>query len=327
MLKFSRNGLFKSAGLLFAASLAVILLAASPSLAADETYFSGDNITVHLLLDTNDDVPAQLQLMVYNPENRLVGNSTHHFTLETGKNQVDFTIPFYTDMDGLHYLRYDIFAELDGDLTLVQSSSQYFDGEVNDPPVIKLLSPKNGGTYPPGEEIQFSVNVLDPEGQNTSVIWTSNVSGTIGTGTSFSLALEPEGVHRINVSAEDEMGAVSTRSIIINVAEGDGDGGIGDDGGDGTVSRSSGEGTGFATVNPKVPGSGGEESESGESESGESGQVIVPEDKPGTEDSGTQGIPGEEADKEEDRGLPGFELGFAALGLLLAAGFRGRKRI
>lgn len=317
MLTFSRNGLFKSAGLLFAASLAVILLAASPSLAVDETYFSGDNITVHLLLDTNDNVPAQLQLMIYNPENRLVGNATHYFTLETGKNPINFTIPFHTDMDGLHYLRYDIFAELDGSLTLVQSSTQYFDGEINDFPVIKLLSPKNGGTYPPGEEIEFSVNVLDPEGQNTSVTWTSSVSGTIGAGTSFIRTLGPEGVHRINVSAEDEMGAVSTLSFTITVAE---DGGSGDDGGDSTVS-SSGHGTGFATINPKEPGSEGEETES----SGESGQIIVPEEKPGTGDDETQSTPGEEADKEKDNGLPGFELCFAVLGILLAAAFTGRK--
>ncbi len=326
MLTFSRNGLFESAGMLFAASLAFILLAASPSLAADETYFSGDNITVHLLLDSNDNVPAQLHLMVYNPENRLAGNSTHHFTLETGKNQIDFTIPFQTDMDGLHYLRYDIFAELDGGLTLVQSSTQYFDGEVNDPPVIKLLSPKNGGTYSPGEEIQFSANVLDPEGQNTSVIWTSNVSGTIGTGTSFTLTLEPEGVHRINVSAEDEMGAVSTRSITINIAEGGEDGDSGDEGGDSpgdsTVSNS-GHGTGFVTISPKEPGSGEEETGS----SGESGHALVQEENPETGDSGIQNVPGEEAEKENDEGMPGFELGFAALGLLLAADFKRKKGI
>ena len=324
MLTFSRNRLFKSAGLLFAASLAVILLAASPSLAADETYFSGDNITVHLLLDTNDDVPAQLQLMIYNPENRLVGNSTHHFTLETGKTQVDFTIPFYTDMDGLHYLRYDIFAELDGGLNLVQSSTQYFDGEVNDLPVIKLLSPKNGGIYPPGEEIEFSVNVLDPEGQNTSVTWTSDVGGTIGSGTFFTRVLEPEGVHRINVSAEDEMGAVSTLSFTINVAEDDGDGDSGDDDGDGTgdsTESSSGHGTGFATINPKEPGSEGEEPES----SGENGQIIIPEEKPGTGDDETQSTPGEEADNGKEKGLPGFELCFASIGILLATAFTGRK--
>lgn len=214
---FSKR-LFKTVGILFSVSLAVFLLMATPALAAEESYVSGENITVHLLLDVNDDVPAQVQVMVYNPENRLVTNSTHDINLKAGENEIDLTVPFQTDTEGLHYLRYDIFARLNGKYTLIVSSTQYFDGEFNDPPSIELLAPEEGGDYPSGVPIQFSANVTDPESQEVTVTWTSDLSGLIGTGTSFSKSLDA-GLHRITITAEDKLGKSRTLSFSIALVQ------------------------------------------------------------------------------------------------------------
>ena len=55
-------------------------------------------------------------------------------------------------------------------------------------------------------------------------------------------------------------------------------------------------------------------------------QAVGTEGTPGEQDSRMQDAPGEESEKEKDRGLPGFEPGFAAISLLLAAALKGKKR-
>ncbi|OJH48400.1 hypothetical protein MPF_2101 [Methanohalophilus portucalensis FDF-1] len=285
----------------------LIALTASFSGAAEDKYFSGDNITVNLLLDANKEAPAELQLMIYNPENKLIVNGTKEFDLEEGENQINYTVPFITDMDGLHYIRYDIFADLDGGQTLVQSSTQYFDGEINDPPVIDLISPEMNSIYSPEDEILFSANVSDPEGQKTNISWSTNVSGIIGNGTSFYSNLDSVGTHKITITAEDEMGAESNQSILIEIAERNDQNAIS------TGKGSSGTGSTPAITNPSEN-DGNEAIPSGSDE-----QIDVPNEDVGSDE--TQNIP----ENEDERGfLPGFEAIVLILGLLFATGVKRR---
>lgn len=203
---------------IFAAVLLMAVLFTGTVAGASSSYVSGENITLNLVVNVNADTPGVIKLMIYNPSNKLIGNSTNEITLKTGKNTLNVTAPLTTNMDGLHYVRYDMFANLSGTLTLITSSTQYFDAEVNDPPIIKLLSPVAGGIYNFGDEIEFSANATDPEGMTTSVRWASNVSGDIGTTSSFSKVLKPDGTHLITITAEDALGvkAISNFNIKVN---------------------------------------------------------------------------------------------------------------
>jgi hypothetical protein len=308
MVSIIRRGFVRSIVLTLLGLFILIALTASFSNAAEDKYFSGDNITVNLLLDANKDAPAELQLMIYNPENKLIVNGTKEFDLKKGENQINYTVPFITDMEGLHYIRYDIFANLSGNLTLVQSSTQYFDGEINDPPVIELISPEMNSIYSPEDEILFSANVSDPEGQKTNISWSTNVSGIIGNGTSFYSNLDSVGTHKITITAEDEMGAESNQSILINIAERNDQNAI-------STGKSSSSGTGStpAITNPSEN-DGNEAIPSGSDE-----QIDVPNEDVGSDE--TRNIP----ENEDERGfLPGFEAIVLILGLLFATGVKRR---
>lgn len=312
MVSINRRGFVRPLVLTLLGLFILIALTASFSNAAEDKYFSGDNITVNLLLDANKEAPAQLQLMIYNPENKLIVNGTKEFDLEEGENQINYTVPFTTDMDGLHYIRYDIFANLSGNLTLVQSSTQYFDGEINDPPVIELISPEMNSIYSPEDEILFSANVSDPEGEKTNISWSTNVSGTIGNGTSFYSSLDSVGTHKITVTAGDERGAESNQSILIEIAERNDQNGISTGKGS---SSGGGSGTGPAPVitNPSEN-DGNEAIPSGSDE-----PVDVPNEDVGSDE--TQNLP----ENEDEKGfLPGFEAVILILGLLFATGIKKR---
>jgi hypothetical protein len=306
---FNREGVLRAARLLLLTSFILIFLTPSFSLASDDTYFSGDNITVDLEIDANQETPAQLQLMIYNPHNELVGNATHEFDLEKGENLVNYTMPFVTDTEGLHYLRYDIFADLDGGWTLVQSSTQYFDGQINDPPLIEVISPTEDGVYALDEDILFSANVSDPESHSFSVAWRSNVSGIIGNGTSLYASLD-EGMHLINVTAEDERGAARNRSVLIQVVES-----ADDRDEDGVSAGTGGGGTGSATTVTDT--SLKEDTVS----AGDGDGTVSPGDEEDIPD-GTDESPVGPEQEEESSFLPGFGAVFVVIGLLCAVRFK-----
>lgn len=312
MVSIIRKSFVRSMVLTLLGLFILVALTASFSNAAEDKYFSGDNITVNLLLDANKDAPAELQLMIYNPENRLIVNGTKEFDLEKGENQINYTVPFFTDMDGLHYIRYDIFADLDGGQTLVQSSTQYFDGEVNDPPIIDLISPEMNSIYSPEDEILFSANVSDPEGQRTNISWSTNVSGIIGNGTSFYSSLDFEGTHKITITAEDEMGAESNQSILIDIVERNDQNGI-------STGKSSSGGSSSGTGSAPVISNPSEDEGNEAIPPGSDEQIDVPNEDMGNDE--TQNIP----ENEDEKGfLPGFESIVLILALLFATGIKRR---
>ncbi len=312
----NRNMFARSMGMALAGLLFLLVLTPVCSVAAEDTYFSGDNITVHLLLDASKNAPAKLELMIYDPQNDPVVNSTKDFTLTAGENQINHTVAFVTGMDGLHYIRYDIYADLDGGWTLVQSSSQYFDGQVNDAPLVDIISPDADGSYTTDEEILFSANVSDPEGQDVSILWSSNVSGTIGNTTSFNESLA-EGIHNITLTAEDEMGAVSYQSVVINVTQDS-------DQNNPSAGGSGGSGSKATVSDPSEENEGEGEGEAGPAD--EDGNVDGPDEDTGEEDDEGQNVDdgtGEE-DQEEKGFLPGFEATLLIMVLLLVTYLRRR---
>jgi len=88
----------------------------------------------------------------------------------------------------------------------------------NNPPTVEIYSPDDGASLDSGEGISFSGSASDAEDGNltTSLIWTSDLDGQIGTGGSFSATLR-EGTHTITAEVTDSGGLTGTAEISFTV--------------------------------------------------------------------------------------------------------------
>ena len=77
----------------------------------------------------------------------------------------------------------------------------------NQPPSVSITSPRSILTFSSGSSISFTGSASDPEQGNltSAMTWTSNLSGAIGTGGSFSRTL-PVGIHNVTASVRDSAG-------------------------------------------------------------------------------------------------------------------------
>ena len=91
---------------------------------------------------------------------------------------------------------------------------------VNQPPTAHITSPANGALFVPASAISFAGTGSDPEDgalTGASLVWTDNVSGQLGTGTSFSLSTLAAGVHSLTLTATDSKGATGTATVSITI--------------------------------------------------------------------------------------------------------------
>ncbi|MBA2684872.1 MAG: PKD domain-containing protein [Gemmatimonadaceae bacterium] len=91
----------------------------------------------------------------------------------------------------------------------------------NQAPTAQITSPSSGAVILPGASISFAGTGTDPEDgtlSGASLVWTDNVSGQIGTGTSFPLATLSGGPHIITLTATDSKGAHGTATMSFTVA-------------------------------------------------------------------------------------------------------------
>lgn len=93
---------------------------------------------------------------------------------------------------------------------------------VNTPPVATIHSPAPGSTFWRGDPIVFLGSAVDAEdgiltGHN--VVWSSSLSGQLGTGTAFVVDSLPGGTHTIVLLAVDQAGAKGTATVTITVQE------------------------------------------------------------------------------------------------------------
>lgn len=91
-------------------------------------------------------------------------------------------------------------------------------GGSNSAPSVTINSPANYASFESGSSISFSGTASDSEQGDLSsnLVWTSSLSGQIGTGASFSTVLSA-GTHTITASATDSGGLSGNASIVITV--------------------------------------------------------------------------------------------------------------
>jgi subtilisin family serine protease len=98
-------------------------------------------------------------------------------------------------------------------------------GNANNPPLVSISSPAQGASFSSGKSIPFSGSASDAEdGTMTgNLVWTSSLSGKIGTGGSFNATLG-DGTHSISASVIDSGGFTGTDSVTVTVGGGSGGG-------------------------------------------------------------------------------------------------------
>ena len=86
----------------------------------------------------------------------------------------------------------------------------------NTAPSVTLSAPADNASYPAGATISFAGAATDTQDGNmtSSLLWTSSLSGSIGTGGWFSRTL-PAGTHVITASVTDSGGLPASRQITI----------------------------------------------------------------------------------------------------------------
>ena len=91
-------------------------------------------------------------------------------------------------------------------------------GSTNTVPSVSIATPASGSAVGQGTAISFSGSAIDTEDGplTTSLVWTSNVDGQIGTGGSFSRALSA-GSHTITARATDSGGLSASRQVNVTV--------------------------------------------------------------------------------------------------------------
>ncbi|HKV09778.1 MAG TPA: M14 family zinc carboxypeptidase [Thermoanaerobaculia bacterium] len=95
-------------------------------------------------------------------------------------------------------------------------------GGGNTAPSVTITAPANGSSLASGTAVTFSGTASDPQDGNlsSSLVWTSSLDGTIGSGASFSTSALSAGSHTITAAVTDSGSLSGSASISVTVTSG-----------------------------------------------------------------------------------------------------------
>jgi hypothetical protein len=91
---------------------------------------------------------------------------------------------------------------------------------VNTAPAAQIVAPINGGIFTAGTSVRFAGAAADTEDgalTGSSLVWTSNRDGQLGTGVSFTKNNLSQGAHNITLTATDSGGLTNAVSVSISI--------------------------------------------------------------------------------------------------------------
>lgn len=91
---------------------------------------------------------------------------------------------------------------------------------VNNPPVVAISTPNDNAVYNPGDTITFTATASDVEDGplTTSIVWTSNVSGAMGTGGTVTRSNLAPGPHLVTARVTDTNGNIVADTVPLTIA-------------------------------------------------------------------------------------------------------------
>jgi len=94
-----------------------------------------------------------------------------------------------------------------------------YDPPTGTAPTVGITSPSNGSSYDEGVSVSFTGTVTDPvDGDLTSSLsWTSNIDGIIGSGRSFSTTTLSVGTHTINACVSNSVPLQGCDDVIVTI--------------------------------------------------------------------------------------------------------------
>jgi uncharacterized repeat protein (TIGR01451 family) len=87
-------------------------------------------------------------------------------------------------------------------------------------PTVQITAPPDDAVFDPGDPVTFAATASDPEDGDLgpSIVWRSNVEGSLATGRSLTTSTLRAGVHTISASATDSDGGTGADTIRVTIA-------------------------------------------------------------------------------------------------------------
>ncbi len=107
--------------------------------------------------------------------------------------------------------------------SILVDNSLIISATANEAPVVEITNPSDGANFLPRADASFTANANDPEDGDlgNTIVWSSDLDGGLGTGTSISTSALSNGSHTITASVTDSGSRSSTTSIKVTLSNPD----------------------------------------------------------------------------------------------------------
>jgi hypothetical protein len=212
-------------------NLSVTLPAGPATIEARYTDSAGYRVSAFLNVTVIDNQPPTVNLWLPTALELEEGESIR-FTGDASDPEdgdLSAALQWSSDLDGPLGTGAEFYATLSaGDHTITLSVTDSFGASAsttkqltirpNTPPVVQLMEPADF-TALEGDTIRFDANATDSvDGDlSASIEWSSSLDGVLGTGSSLLISTLSRGVHTLNASATDSLGATGSASQTVTV--------------------------------------------------------------------------------------------------------------